>query len=60
MVNNGKYDEAAVDAEKARIHKRLDEVDSNYERTTMEYLHRTAYQGTPLAHSVLGTGESVA
>jgi len=60
VVNNGKYDEALVDAEKARIHERLDEVGSNYEAMTMDYLHRAAYQGTPLEHSVLGTGESVA
>ncbi|XP_035228319.1 mitochondrial-processing peptidase subunit beta-like [Stegodyphus dumicola] len=59
ITQNSKLDEQQIEEERSVILKSLDEAESDKKLVTMDYLHLTAYQGTPLAQSVLGPSENI-
>jgi predicted Zn-dependent peptidase len=58
LVNNAVYDENKINAERQRIREKLSS-NTDYESIVMDYLYSVAYQGTPLANSLCGTGANI-
>ncbi|XP_064931777.1 cytochrome b-c1 complex subunit 1, mitochondrial isoform X1 [Columba livia] len=59
IVQNCALEDSQIEKERGVILQELKEIDSNMTDVTFDYLHATAYQGTPLAHTVEGTTENV-
>lgn len=59
MVNNPKLDQQHIEEERKVILSKLKEAETDLKLVTMDYLHLTAYQGTPLSLSVLGPTDNV-
>lgn len=59
LVQNASFAEADIDKEKDVVMKEFQEAESNLGTVVMDYLHGTAYQGTTLGRSPLGTTNSV-
>jgi len=59
VIQNPLFDEECIEGERNAILKEMEEVDANAEEVLYDHLHATAYQGTPLAMSVLGTPKNV-
>jgi processing peptidase subunit beta len=59
LIQNATYSDAEIEKEKENIMKEFQEAESNLTTVVMDYLHATAYQGTALGRSVLGTTHSV-
>lgn len=59
VVKNPKLDEQQIEEERKVILRRLNEAESDLKLVTMDYLHLTAYQGTPLGQPVLGPTKNV-
>lgn len=58
-VQNPKFDEAELEKERAKLLRDSDDVECNIRDVVTDYLHATAYQGTPLGQTVLGPRENV-
>ncbi|GFV50190.1 cytochrome b-c1 complex subunit 1, mitochondrial [Trichonephila clavipes] len=58
-INNTKLDEHQIEEERSVILKKLTEAESDLKLVTFDYLHLTAYQGTPLSQSVFGPTENI-
>ena len=37
----------------------MQEIENNFQEVTFDHLHATAYQGTPLGRTILGTTENI-
>jgi processing peptidase subunit beta len=59
LVQDAKFDETEINKEKSVILTELQEVETDLEKVTLDYLHGTAYQGTALARSVYGNVENI-
>ncbi|CAI5443921.1 unnamed protein product [Caenorhabditis angaria] len=59
VLRNSKLDASAIDTERSAILRELDASDDYYQAVLFDNLHAAAFQGTPLAKSVLGTTQSV-
>lgn len=59
IVQNCALEESQIEKERGVILQEMKETDSNLADVTFDYLHATAYQGTPLARTVEGTTENV-
>ncbi|ULT99653.1 hypothetical protein L5515_003603 [Caenorhabditis briggsae] len=59
VLRNSKLDASTIDSERANILKELDASDNHHQLVLFDMLHAAAYQGTPFAHSVLGTSASI-
>ncbi|KAL5969556.1 Mitochondrial-processing peptidase subunit beta [Taenia solium] len=59
IIKNSKLDQHQVDRERGVILREMEEVESNYQEVVFDYLHATAYQGTPLGRTILGPVENV-
>ncbi|VDL98033.1 unnamed protein product, partial [Schistocephalus solidus] len=59
IIKNSKLDQRQVDRERSVILREMEEVASNYQEVVFDYLHATAYQGTPLGRTILGPAENV-
>lgn len=59
VVKNSTFDEDVVDKERNVILREMAEVESNYRAVVQDYMHASAYQGTPLSQTVLGPEENV-
>nr|VZI43942.1 unnamed protein product [Spirometra erinaceieuropaei] len=59
IIKNSKLDQRQVDRERSVILREMEEVESNYQEVVFDYLHATAYQGTPLGRTILGPAENV-
>lgn len=59
IVQNTQFNEEEIERERHAILRQLEETESNYQEVIFDHLHATAYQGTPLAKSVLGTSENI-
>lgn len=46
--------EAEIEQQRAVVLNELEEVEGNLQEVCLDLLHATAFQGTPLAQSVLG------
>jgi predicted Zn-dependent peptidase len=59
VLQNSVFDEDEIDRQREVILGEMDELDTNLKKVTMNYLHATAYQGTALGRSVVGTTNNV-
>ena len=59
IVQNNQFKEEDIERERQMILRQLQELENNFQEVTLDYLHATAYQGTPLSRSVLGTTDNV-
>ena len=59
IVQNNQFSEEEIERERHAILRELQEVENDYQQVTLDHLHATAYQGTPLAKSVIGTTDNV-
>ncbi|XP_047439713.1 cytochrome b-c1 complex subunit 1, mitochondrial [Mugil cephalus] len=55
VVQSCSLNEAEIEQQRAVVLRELDEVEGNLQEVCLDLLHATAYQGTPLGQSVLGT-----
>lgn len=59
IVQNTQFNEDEIERERHAILRQLEETESNCQEVIFDQLHATAYQGTPLAKSVLGTTDNI-
>jgi mitochondrial-processing peptidase subunit beta len=59
IVENTQFNEEEIERERHAILRQLEETENNHQEVIFDHLHATAYQGTPLAKSVLGTTENI-
>ncbi|VDO03102.1 unnamed protein product [Rodentolepis nana] len=59
IIRNSKLDQQQVERERGVILREMEEVESNYQEVVFDYLHATAYQGTPLGRTILGPEKNV-
>uniref|UniRef100_A0A5K3EN48 Mitochondrial-processing peptidase subunit beta n=1 Tax=Mesocestoides corti TaxID=53468 RepID=A0A5K3EN48_MESCO len=59
IIKNSRLDQQQVERERSVILREMEEVESNYQEVVFDYLHATAYQGTPLGRTILGPTENV-
>ena len=48
-----------IERERGVILREMQEVETNLQEVTFDYLHATAYQGTPLGRTILGPTENI-
>ncbi|CAG9857546.1 unnamed protein product [Phyllotreta striolata] len=54
IIQNAKLGETEIERERGVILREMQEVESNLQEVVFDHLHSTAYQGTPLANTILG------
>ncbi|KAF5282859.1 hypothetical protein FQA39_LY17480 [Lamprigera yunnana] len=59
IVQNAKLGKTEIERERAVILREMQEVESNLQEVVFDHLHTTAYQGTPLANTILGPTENI-
>ncbi|XP_030062063.1 cytochrome b-c1 complex subunit 1, mitochondrial [Microcaecilia unicolor] len=59
VVQNCSLEDSQIEEERQVILREMEEIDSCLEDVVFDYLHATAYQGTPLGRSVLGTTANI-
>lgn len=59
IVQNTQFNEDDIERERHVILRQLEESENNLQEVTFDHLHATAYQGTPLAKSVLGPTDNI-
>ncbi|VDL43877.1 unnamed protein product [Hymenolepis diminuta] len=59
IIKNSRLDQQQVEKERGVILREMEEVESNYQEVVFDYLHATAYQGTPLGRTILGPEKNV-
>uniref|UniRef100_A0A8D3CF98 Mitochondrial-processing peptidase subunit beta n=1 Tax=Scophthalmus maximus TaxID=52904 RepID=A0A8D3CF98_SCOMX len=58
VVQSCSLNEAEIEQQRGVILRELEEVEGNLQDVCLDLLHATAFQGTPLGHSVLGPSEN--
>ncbi|VDP06385.1 unnamed protein product [Soboliphyme baturini] len=59
ILLNSKYGEAEIERERSVILREMQEVEQNMQEVVFDYLHANAFQGTPLARTILGPTENI-
>jgi predicted Zn-dependent peptidase len=59
IVQNSQFSEEEIERERHTILREMQEIENNFQEVIFDHLHATAYQGTPLAKSVIGTTENI-
>jgi len=59
ILLNSKMEEAAINRERDVILREMSEVNKNQEELVLDHLHATAFQGTSLGRTILGTEENI-
>eukprot|EP01027_Heterolobosea_sp_BB2_P007520 GEZU01011185.1.p1 GENE.GEZU01011185.1~~GEZU01011185.1.p1 ORF type:complete len:484 (-),score=168.05 GEZU01011185.1:650-2101(-) len=59
LLQNSELNEQAIENERSTILREMEEVENNIEEVVTDQLHATAYQGTPLAFTILGPKENI-
>ncbi|CAH8826139.1 unnamed protein product [Trichobilharzia szidati] len=59
ILKNSRFESSQVERERGVILREMEEIESNYQEVVFDYLHATAYQGTPLGRTILGPVENV-
>lgn len=54
VVQSSSLNEADLEQQRSVVLRELEEVETNLQDVCLDLLHATAFQGTPLGHSVLG------
>ncbi|MEE6502221.1 hypothetical protein FKM82_004447 [Ascaphus truei] len=58
VVQNSSLEDSQIEKEREVILREMQEIDSNLEEVSFDYLHATAYQGTALARTIVGPSEN--
>jgi len=59
IIQNSQFGEAEIERERGVILREMQEVETNLQEVVFDYLHATAYQGTPLGRTILGPTENI-
>lgn len=59
ILQNSKYDNAAITREREVILREQEEVNKQYEEVILDHLHETAFMGTGLGRTILGPEENI-
>lgn len=59
ILQNSKFGEQEIERERSVILREMQEVDTNLQEVVFDHLHSVAYQGTPLANTILGPTENI-
>ena len=59
MLQNSELREEAIESERGVITRELEEVENSIEEVVTDKLHETAYQGTPMAYTILGPVKNI-
>jgi mitochondrial-processing peptidase subunit beta len=59
ILLNSKLEDASIDREREVILKEMSEVNKNQEELVLDHLHATAFQGTSLGRTILGSEENI-
>ncbi|VDK58708.1 unnamed protein product [Gongylonema pulchrum] len=59
VLRNSKLDEAAMETERNRILREMNEVENDPIEVVFDYLHDAAFQGTPMSKSPYGRSEVI-
>ncbi|KAF2354591.1 Peptidase M16 N-terminal [Trinorchestia longiramus] len=59
IVQNSKFGEAEIERERGVILREMQEVESNMQEVVFDHLHAIAFQGTPLAQTILGPTKNI-
>lgn len=51
--------EAEIERERGVILREMQEVETNLQEVVFDYLHATAFQGTPLGRTILGPTKNI-
>lgn len=54
VVQSSSLSEAEIEQQRSVVLRELEEVEGSLQDVCLDLLHATAFQGTPLGHSVLG------
>lgn len=59
ILLNSKFGEEEIERERSVILREMQEVEHNIQEVVFDYLHATAFQGTPLARTILGPTDNI-
>jgi len=59
ILLNSKLDPSLVEAERHTILREMQEVNKDHQEVVFDYLHASAFQGTPLARTILGPPQNI-
>ncbi|XP_069795596.1 cytochrome b-c1 complex subunit 1, mitochondrial [Narcine bancroftii] len=59
LVQNNSISDADVESGRRTILQEIQEMENNLEEVVFDYLHATAFQGTPLGHTVVGPSKNI-
>lgn len=59
ILRNNNLNEGTVERERDRILQELEDAEENIHNVVFDYLHQTAFQGTPFSKSVLGPTKNI-
>jgi len=59
ITQNSKLGEKEIENERHVILREMQEVETNLQEVAFDYLHSTAFQGTPLSRTILGPTENI-
>jgi len=59
ILQNSKFDEAAIEREREVILREQEEVDKQFEEVVFDHLHATAFPGQDLGRTILGPKENI-
>ncbi|XP_069062329.1 cytochrome b-c1 complex subunit 1, mitochondrial [Pleurodeles waltl] len=58
VVQNVSLEDSQIEKERSVLLREMEEIDANLEEVAFDYLHATAYQGTPLGRTVIGPSQN--
>jgi len=59
IIQNSTLGEQEIERERGVILREMEEIEQNQQEVVFDYLHSTAYQGTPLGLTILGPSENI-
>ena len=59
ILQNSKLEKSSIERERSVILREMEEVNKNMEEVIMDHLHAVAFQGTPLARTILGSEHNI-
>ncbi|XP_073431170.1 cytochrome b-c1 complex subunit 1, mitochondrial [Dendrobates tinctorius] len=59
VVQNKSLEDSQIEKTREVVLREMQELDSNLEEVTFDYLHATAFQGTPLGQTIVGPSENI-
>jgi len=59
ILQNATFSEQSIESERSVILREMEEIENNPEEVVFDYLHAAAFQGTPLARTILGPANNI-